>query len=161
MVKSVEPMDLVISCTRPPYPNLIFSRSQMTYRLVIKYFLEWLRSLKSLVAKFQQRLQNPSVLAALLHIYSNWFYFHGIWGYQNFPDDFCLGVNMIEPDRVTIDNCNPSTKEDFTQLEELISEKFARFESSPHYDFFLESLFRNACLSSTYLSSSDFRSLVL
>lgn len=58
-----------------------------------------------------------------------------------------FGVNIIDLERVTIDNCNPSTEEDFTNLEKMISEKFAKFESSPHYLFFLETLFRNSCLS--------------
>ncbi|XP_039271209.2 eukaryotic translation initiation factor 3 subunit J-like isoform X1 [Styela clava] len=54
---------------------------------------------------------------------------------------------VTSADLITIDNCDPRTKEDFINFEKLISEKFSKYESSPHYQSFLETLFRNSCLS--------------
>lgn len=57
-----------------------------------------------------------------------------------------FGVSAIDPNKVIIDNFDPRTKEDFITLEKMVSEKFSTFESSPHYQFFLETLFRSSCL---------------
>lgn len=53
---------------------------------------------------------------------------------------------VTSADLNTIDKCDPRTKEDFINFEKLISEKFSKYESSPHYQSFLENVFRNACL---------------
>ncbi|KAF5904402.1 eukaryotic translation initiation factor 3 subunit J-B-like isoform X1, partial [Clarias magur] len=41
----------------------------------------------------------------------------------------------------------PSTKEDFIVFEKLLSDKITQFEKSVHYSNFLESLFRELCIS--------------
>ncbi|KAI7814729.1 eukaryotic translation initiation factor 3 subunit J-B [Triplophysa rosa] len=41
----------------------------------------------------------------------------------------------------------PSSKEDFLAFEKLLKEKFTQFEKSVHYSSFLESLFRELCIS--------------
>uniref|UniRef100_A0A4W5KTV3 Eukaryotic translation initiation factor 3 subunit J n=1 Tax=Hucho hucho TaxID=62062 RepID=A0A4W5KTV3_9TELE len=46
-----------------------------------------------------------------------------------------------------IDAVSPSSKDDFTDLEKLLKDKITPFESSVHYSGFLESLFRDLCLS--------------
>ncbi|XP_026095054.1 eukaryotic translation initiation factor 3 subunit J-A-like isoform X2 [Carassius auratus] len=46
-----------------------------------------------------------------------------------------------------IDAMSPSTKEDFTEFERLLKEKISSCEKSIHYSSFLESLFRDLCLS--------------
>ncbi|XP_014025716.1 eukaryotic translation initiation factor 3 subunit J-A [Salmo salar] len=46
-----------------------------------------------------------------------------------------------------IDAVSPSSKDDFTDFEKLLKDKISPFESSIHYSAFLESLFRDLCLS--------------
>ncbi|XP_031420563.1 eukaryotic translation initiation factor 3 subunit J-A isoform X2 [Clupea harengus] len=46
-----------------------------------------------------------------------------------------------------IDAINPSSKDDFTEFEKLLKDKIMPYEKSIHYSSFLESLFRNVCLS--------------
>ncbi|KAM9529250.1 eukaryotic translation initiation factor 3 subunit J-A-like [Salvelinus alpinus] len=46
-----------------------------------------------------------------------------------------------------IDAVSPSSKDDFTDFEKLLKDKITPFESSIHYSGFLESLFRDLCLS--------------
>ncbi|XP_043083551.1 eukaryotic translation initiation factor 3 subunit J-A isoform X2 [Puntigrus tetrazona] len=46
-----------------------------------------------------------------------------------------------------IDAMSPSTKDDFTEFERLLKEKISSYEKSIHYSSFLETLFRDLCLS--------------
>lgn len=46
-----------------------------------------------------------------------------------------------------IDAISPSSKDDFTEFERLLKEKISPYEKSIHYSSFLESLFRDLCLS--------------
>lgn len=46
-----------------------------------------------------------------------------------------------------IDSLNPSSREDFNTLEKLLTEKITQFDKSIHYSTFLESLFRELCIS--------------
>lgn len=46
-----------------------------------------------------------------------------------------------------IDAMCPSSKEDFNEFEKLLKEKISQFEKSVHYSSFLESLFRELCIS--------------
>ncbi|KAA0724253.1 Eukaryotic translation initiation factor 3 subunit J-A [Triplophysa tibetana] len=46
-----------------------------------------------------------------------------------------------------IDAMSPSSKEDFTEFERLLKEKISPYEKSIHYSNFLESLFRDLCIS--------------
>uniref|UniRef100_A0A1A8ET52 Eukaryotic translation initiation factor 3 subunit J n=1 Tax=Nothobranchius korthausae TaxID=1143690 RepID=A0A1A8ET52_9TELE len=46
-----------------------------------------------------------------------------------------------------IDAMCPSSKEDFTEFEKLLKEKITQFEKSVHYSSFLDSLFRELCIS--------------
>ncbi|XP_056596461.1 eukaryotic translation initiation factor 3 subunit J-A [Triplophysa dalaica] len=46
-----------------------------------------------------------------------------------------------------IDAMSPSSKEDFTEFERLLKEKISPYEKSVHYSSFLESLFRDLCIS--------------
>ncbi|CDQ86393.1 eukaryotic translation initiation factor 3 subunit J-A isoform X1 [Oncorhynchus mykiss] len=52
-------------------------------------------------------------------------------------------VNIVKG----IDAVSPSSKDDFTDFEKLLKDKITPFESSIHYSGFLESLFRDLCLS--------------
>jgi len=45
---------------------------------------------------------------------------------------------------------SPSSKEDFTEFERLLKEKISPYEKSIHYSSFLETLFRDLCLSCKY-----------
>lgn len=47
----------------------------------------------------------------------------------------------------------PSTKEDFVVFEKLLRDKVTQFEKSVHYSSFLESLFRELCISREWNSS--------
>ncbi|XP_059392050.1 eukaryotic translation initiation factor 3 subunit J-A isoform X1 [Carassius carassius] len=55
-----------------------------------------------------------------------------------------------------IDAMSPSTKEDFTEFERLLKEKISSYEKSIHYSSFLETLFRDLCLS---LEVEDFKKI--
>ncbi|XP_037551330.1 eukaryotic translation initiation factor 3 subunit J-B [Nematolebias whitei] len=46
-----------------------------------------------------------------------------------------------------IDAMCPSSKEEFTEFENLLKEKITQFEKSVHYSSFLDSLFRELCIS--------------
>ncbi|XP_064878324.1 eukaryotic translation initiation factor 3 subunit J-A-like isoform X2 [Oncorhynchus nerka] len=46
-----------------------------------------------------------------------------------------------------IDAISPSSKDEFTEFEKLLKDKISPFETSIHYSGFLESLFRDLCLS--------------
>ncbi|XP_030621521.1 eukaryotic translation initiation factor 3 subunit J-A isoform X1 [Chanos chanos] len=46
-----------------------------------------------------------------------------------------------------IDAMSPSSKDDFTEFERLLKDKILPYEKSIHYSTFLESLFRDLCLS--------------
>jgi translation initiation factor 3 subunit J len=46
-----------------------------------------------------------------------------------------------------IDAMCPSSKEDFTEFEKLLKVKILQCEKSVHYSSFLESLFRELCIS--------------
>ncbi|XP_061671480.1 eukaryotic translation initiation factor 3 subunit J-B [Syngnathoides biaculeatus] len=46
-----------------------------------------------------------------------------------------------------IDAMCPSSKEEFTEFEKLLKEKISQFEKSVHYSSFLDSLFRELCIS--------------
>ncbi|KAM9409607.1 eukaryotic translation initiation factor 3 subunit J-B [Pholidichthys leucotaenia] len=46
-----------------------------------------------------------------------------------------------------IDAMCPSSKEDFTEFEKMLKEKISQFEKSVHYSSFLDSLFRELCIS--------------
>ncbi|XP_064192068.1 eukaryotic translation initiation factor 3 subunit J-B isoform X1 [Anguilla rostrata] len=46
-----------------------------------------------------------------------------------------------------IDALRPSSKDDFTDLHKLLKEKISQYERSVHYSGFLESLFRDLCIS--------------
>ncbi|KAL6113009.1 eif3j [Pungitius sinensis] len=60
-------------------------------------------------------------------------------------DAFGVGSTSIA---VTgIDAMCPSSKEDFTEFENLLKEKISQFEKSVHYSSFLDSLFRELCIS--------------
>lgn len=52
----------------------------------------------------------------------------------------------------------PSSKEEFTEFEKLLKEKITQFEKSVHYSSFLDSLFRELCISckkTTFINISD------
>jgi len=46
-----------------------------------------------------------------------------------------------------IDAMCPSSKEEFTEFEKVLREKITQFEKSAHYSDFLDSLFRELCIS--------------
>merc|ERR1712242_212607 len=48
-----------------------------------------------------------------------------------------------------IDNSNPSSKEEFEDLSKAITDKLSNFESSEHYQDFIENLVKNLCMSLT------------
>ncbi|KAJ8249184.1 hypothetical protein GJAV_G00232070 [Gymnothorax javanicus] len=57
-------------------------------------------------------------------------------------DAFGVGNNVTG-----IDAMSPSSKDDFTEFEKLLKEKISPYEKSIHYSSFLESLFRDLCIS--------------
>lgn len=59
-----------------------------------------------------------------------------------------FGVSSTSNSTVSgIDAMCPSSKEDFTEFEKLLKEKITQFEKSVHYSSFLDSLFRELCIS--------------
>lgn len=61
---------------------------------------------------------------------------------------FCFsGVGSTANSVTGIDAMCPSSKEDFNEFEKLLKEKICQFEKSVHYSSFLESLFRELCIS--------------
>lgn len=58
-----------------------------------------------------------------------------------------FGVSSTSNSVTGIDAMCPSSKEDFTEFEKLLKEKITQFEKSVHYSSFLDSLFRELCIS--------------
>ncbi|XP_040925880.1 eukaryotic translation initiation factor 3 subunit J-B isoform X2 [Betta splendens] len=58
-----------------------------------------------------------------------------------------FGVSSTSNSVTGIDAMCPSSKEDFTEFEKLLKEKILQFEKSVHYTSFLDSLFRELCIS--------------
>uniref|UniRef100_G3PSD1 Eukaryotic translation initiation factor 3 subunit J n=1 Tax=Gasterosteus aculeatus aculeatus TaxID=481459 RepID=G3PSD1_GASAC len=58
-----------------------------------------------------------------------------------------FGVSSTSIAVAGIDAMCPSSKEDFTEFENLLKEKISQFEKSVHYSSFLDSLFRELCIS--------------
>ncbi|KAM7015594.1 eukaryotic translation initiation factor 3 subunit J-B [Tautogolabrus adspersus] len=58
-----------------------------------------------------------------------------------------FGVSSTSNSVSGIDAMCPSSKEDFTEFEKLLKEKMSQFEKSVHYSSFLDSLFRELCIS--------------
>ncbi|GAA6233615.1 eukaryotic translation initiation factor 3 subunit J [Lates japonicus] len=58
-----------------------------------------------------------------------------------------FGVSSTSNSVTGIDAMCPSSKEDFTEFEKLLKEKISQFEKSVHYSSFLDSLFRELCIS--------------
>jgi len=51
----------------------------------------------------------------------------------------------VIPGQKTIDNCHPTTKEEFTEFSRLLTEKITKYDTQPEYTVFLESLVRDCC----------------
>ncbi|KAJ8417648.1 hypothetical protein AAFF_G00224910 [Aldrovandia affinis] len=63
-------------------------------------------------------------------------------------DAFAGVTNNVPVSRTSeIDALSPSSKDDFTELQKLLKDKLSQYESSVHYSSFLESLFRDLCIS--------------
>lgn len=58
-----------------------------------------------------------------------------------------FGVSTTSNSVSGIDAMCPSSREDFTEFEKLLKEKLTQFEKSVHYSNFLDSLFRELCIS--------------
>ncbi|CAG5856856.1 eukaryotic translation initiation factor 3 subunit J-B [Menidia menidia] len=58
-----------------------------------------------------------------------------------------FGVSSTSNSVSGLDAMCPSSKEEFTEFEKLLKEKISQFEKSVHYSSFLESLFRELCIS--------------
>lgn len=58
-----------------------------------------------------------------------------------------FGISSTSNSVTGIDAMCPSSKEDFTEFEKLLKEKISQFEKSVHYSSFLDSLFRELCIS--------------
>ncbi|XP_029981450.1 eukaryotic translation initiation factor 3 subunit J-B [Sphaeramia orbicularis] len=58
-----------------------------------------------------------------------------------------FGISSTSNSVTGIDTMCPSSKEDFTEFEKLLKEKISQFEKSVHYSSFLDSLFRELCIS--------------
>ncbi|KAM9861221.1 eukaryotic translation initiation factor 3 subunit J-B [Aulostomus maculatus] len=58
-----------------------------------------------------------------------------------------FGIGSTSNSVAGIDAMSPSSKEDFTEFEKLLKEKISQFEKSVHYSSFLDSLFRELCIS--------------
>lgn len=56
-------------------------------------------------------------------------------------------ISVVSNHVTGIDDISPSSKDDFTEFERLLKDKIMPYEKSIHYCPFLESLFRNVCLS--------------
>lgn len=56
-------------------------------------------------------------------------------------------LGIVSNNVTGIDAMSPSSKDDFTEFERLLKEKITLYEKSIHYSSFLESLFRDLCLS--------------
>ncbi|XP_010876906.2 eukaryotic translation initiation factor 3 subunit J-B [Esox lucius] len=60
---------------------------------------------------------------------------------------FGISVSSSSNNVAGIEAMCPSSKEDFTEFQRLLKEKILQFEKSVHYSSFLESLFRELCIS--------------
>ncbi|XP_041931014.1 eukaryotic translation initiation factor 3 subunit J-B isoform X1 [Alosa alosa] len=60
---------------------------------------------------------------------------------------FGVESNAIQNSVSGIDALNPSSREDFVEFEKLLREKITQYDKSIHYSTFLESLFRELCIS--------------
>ena len=60
-----------------------------------------------------------------------------------------LGVESVGGGGGVIDNANPSSKEEFEKLSKAITDKLSEFESSEHYQDFIENLVKSLCPSLT------------
>lgn len=58
-----------------------------------------------------------------------------------------FGISETIPGVKTIDNFDPSTKEEFTEFASMITQKFQKLEGRAEYQQFLETLFRDCCTS--------------
>ncbi|XP_068586826.1 eukaryotic translation initiation factor 3 subunit J-B [Cebidichthys violaceus] len=58
-----------------------------------------------------------------------------------------FGISSTSNSVTGIDAMCPSSKDDFTEFEKLLKEKISLFEKSEHYSSFLDSLFRELCIS--------------
>ncbi|KAI9514110.1 Eukaryotic translation initiation factor 3 subunit J-A [Dissostichus eleginoides] len=58
-----------------------------------------------------------------------------------------FGVSSTASSVTGLDAMCPSSKEDFTEFENKLKEKISQFETSVHYSSFLDSLFRELCIS--------------
>ncbi|XP_068173915.1 eukaryotic translation initiation factor 3 subunit J-B [Antennarius striatus] len=58
-----------------------------------------------------------------------------------------FGVSTTSNNVTGIDAMCPSSREEFTEFEKLLKEKISQFEKSVHYSSFLDSLFRELCIS--------------
>ncbi|KAK5874051.1 hypothetical protein PBY51_019032 [Eleginops maclovinus] len=58
-----------------------------------------------------------------------------------------FGISSTANSVTGIDAMCPSSKEDFTEFERMLKEKISQFEKSVHYSSFLDSLFRELCIS--------------
>lgn len=56
-------------------------------------------------------------------------------------------LGIVSNNVTGIDAMSPSSKDEFTEFERLLKEKITLYEKSIHYSSFLESLFRDLCLS--------------
>lgn len=65
-----------------------------------------------------------------------------------------METNATQKNSVSgIDALNPSSREDFVEFEKLLREKITQYDKSIHYSTFLESLFRELCITCKYLGS--------
>jgi len=64
-----------------------------------------------------------------------------------FAQELLSTKKTVETTAVTIDNFTPSTKEDFTKLVKMLTEKLSSLESSPHYFYLFDSLVSKAMVS--------------
>lgn len=61
---------------------------------------------------------------------------------------FGVESNAVQKNSVSgIDGLNPRSREDFVEFEKLLREKITQYDQSIHYSTFLESLFRELCIS--------------
>ncbi|XP_029904182.1 eukaryotic translation initiation factor 3 subunit J-B [Myripristis murdjan] len=58
-----------------------------------------------------------------------------------------FGISSSTNNVAGIDSMCPSSKDEFTEFEKLLKDKITQFEKSVHYSDFLDSLFRELCIS--------------
>jgi hypothetical protein len=65
--------------------------------------------------------------------------------------EFAVFVGVAEPSSaVGIDAMDPSSKEEFDELQTAISKKIQLYTKSPHFPVFVEDLIRNICVNCKY-----------